>query len=162
MHGGRLDAQSGGPGLGSTFLLRLPRAEATAETRKAQDDAGAFRVLVVDDNRDSADSATAIIRLLGHEAESAYDGAGALAVARRFPADMVLLDLSMPVMDGFQTLAQLRRVPGFEQAFVVAMTGYGGTDDKRRTSDAGFNAHLTKPVELTALNRLLNEARQRA
>jgi len=162
MHGGRLDARSKGPGQGSTFLLRLPRAEATAETRKAQDEAGAFRVLVVDDNRDSADSATAIIRLLGHDAESAYDGANALAVARRFPADMVLLDLSMPVMDGFQTLAQLRRIPGFEQAFVVAMTGYGGTDDKRRTLDAGFNAHLTKPVELTALNRLLNEARQRA
>jgi PAS domain S-box-containing protein len=161
MHGGRLDAQSGGPGQGSTFLLRLPRFEGNQDADGPAGEGG-FRVLVVDDNRDSADSAAAIIRLLGHQAQSVYDGTTALAAARRTACDMVLLDLSMPGLDGFQTLAQLRQVPGFERAFVVAMTGYGGADDKRRTTEAGFDAHLTKPVELNALNRLLNEARERA
>jgi PAS domain S-box-containing protein len=161
MHGGRLDAQSAGPGQGSTFLLRLPRFEGKHDAEGPAGEGG-FRVLVVDDNRDSADSAAAIIRLLGHQAESVYDGTTALVAARRAPCDMVLLDLSMPGLDGFQTLAQLRQVPGFERAFVVAMTGYGGADDKRRTTEAGFDAHLTKPVELNALNRLLNEARERA
>jgi len=160
MHGGRLDAQSAGAGQGSTFLVRLPEAD-MADGHGTAGKLSGFKVLVVDDNRDSADSATAVIRLLGHEAQAAYDGAGALELARRFPADMVMLDLSMPGMDGFQTLARLREVPGREHAFVVAMTGYGGADDKRRTSAAGFDAHLTKPVELNALNSLLNQARQR-
>jgi PAS domain S-box-containing protein len=161
MHGGRLDAESPGPNQGSTFLLRLPLADRGASA--ASDHPGSdFQVLVVDDNRDSADSATAIIRLLGYEAECAYDGEAALAAARRRLPQMVLLDLAMPRMDGYTTLQRLRALPGLQEVFVVAMTGYGSQDDKQRTTAAGFNAHLTKPVELNVLVELVNQARHQA
>jgi PAS domain S-box-containing protein len=161
MHGGRLDAESAGLGQGSTFLLRLPSAD-RADTGGEEDGEPGFSILVVDDNRDSADSASAIIRLLGYRASCAYEGASALASAGRTPPDMVLLDLSMPGMDGYQTLRSLRALPRMDSAFVVAMTGYGSEDDRQRTMAAGFDAHLTKPVELNALVDLINEARQRA
>jgi CheY-like chemotaxis protein len=119
-------------------------------------------VLVVDDNRDSADTTTAILRLLGNEVEAAYSGSGAVEVARHFQPNVVLLDIAMPDMDGFETLKRMRAVPGQEKVFAIAMTGYGTQEDKRRTLEAGFDAHLTKPVELDALVGLLNEARDRA
>ena len=119
-------------------------------------------MLVVDDNRDSADSAVTILRLLGHQAESAYTGQEAVEVLGRYPAEVVLLDLSMPDMDGFETLRRLRALPGRANIFAVAMTGYGTGDDRRRTTQAGFNAHLIKPVELSALTALLREAHRTA
>jgi PAS domain S-box-containing protein len=161
MHGGRLDAESAGLGQGSTFLLRLPSADRLATGGEEEAESG-FNILVVDDNRDSADSATAIIRLLGYRASCAYEGASAMTTAARTRPDMVLLDLSMPGMDGYQTLRSLRALPRMDSAFVVAMTGYGSEDDRQRTTAAGFDAHLTKPVELNALVDLINEARQRA
>jgi PAS domain S-box-containing protein len=162
LHGGRLDAQSPGPGLGSTFTLCLPRVAMKAEGDDGQEapaqPASGRRVLVVDDNRDSADSTITILRLLGHQAECAYNGHEAVEVARRFPADVVLLDLSMPDMDGFQALRLLRAISGRENIFAIAMTGYGSSDDRRRTLEAGFDAHLTKPVELGVLVKLLNDS----
>ena len=159
MHGGAVDARSPGRGLGSTFALRLPVVQVVASEREpegaGQASAG-LRVMVVDDNRDSADSATAILRLLGHDAECAYDGMQALEVASRFRAEVVLLDLAMPGLDGFETLKRLRALPGMEGVFAIAMTGYGSGEDRRRTAGAGFDAHLTKPVELSALIGLLN------
>ncbi len=158
MHGGRLDAESPGPGLGSTFLLRLP----LGPHRPA--DAGApsaFKVLVVDDNRDSADSACAIIQMLGYGAECAYDGPGALAAAARWQPDIVLLDLAMPGLDGYKTLGRLRALPGMDHVHVVAMTGYGSQEDRQRTANAGFDGHLTKPVELDALTGLIDSVRLR-
>jgi PAS domain S-box-containing protein len=164
MHGGSLEASSQGLGRGSTFTLRLP-----VSTTEARDEAvaarggpeGGLRVMVVDDNRDSADSATDILRLLGNEVECVYDGRTALEAAVRFRPDVVMLDLAMPGLDGFETRKLLRAQSGVEKAFMVAMTGYGNEDDKRRTRAAGFDAHLTKPVELDALIGLLNEARER-
>jgi CheY-like chemotaxis protein len=119
-------------------------------------------VLIVDDNRDSADTATAILRLLGNEVECAYSGAAALGIAAHFRPTVVLLDLAMPEMDGFETLKRLRAISGLENVFAIAMTGYGTQEDKQRTVRAGFDAHLTKPVELDALVQLLNQARERA
>jgi PAS domain S-box-containing protein len=163
MHGGRLDAVSPGRGMGSTFTVRLPLVNMTSDGDDGQHtDRGPSlgrRVLVVDDNRDAADSTITILRLLGHQAECAYTGRDALETARRFPAEVVLLDLAMPDMDGFETLKLLRGVPGLENVFAIAMTGYGSGDDRRRTTSAGFNAHLTKPVELGSLIALLNEVR---
>jgi PAS domain S-box-containing protein len=163
MHGGRLDAQSAGRGQGSTFTVRLPAVDMKHDGDDRQEAPSGpptgHRVLVVDDNRDAADSTITILRLLGLQAECAYTGQHALEVARRFTADVVLLDLSMPDMDGFEALRLLRAIPGREHVFAVAMTGYGSGDDRRRTSQAGFNAHLTKPVELSALIGLLNEVR---
>jgi CheY-like chemotaxis protein len=165
MHGGSLHAASAGAGKGSTFFFRMPAApmqpgETPALPRQYQADA--WRVMVVDDNRDSADTTTAILRLLGNQVECAYSGLDALNLAQRFKAHVVLLDLAMPGMDGFAVLRELRKVPGLENVFGIAMTGYGSQDDKRRTQDAGFDAHLIKPVELDALIKLLNDARARA
>jgi PAS domain S-box-containing protein len=163
MHGGRLDATSPGRGMGTTFTVRLPLVNMTSDGDDApQAERGPStgrRVLVVDDNRDAADSTITILRLLGHQAECAYNGREALEAARRFPADVVLLDLAMPDMDGFETLKLLRGLPGLENVYAIAMTGYGSGDDRRRTTSAGFNAHLTKPVELGALIALLNEVK---
>jgi PAS domain S-box-containing protein len=164
MHGGTLEARSPGLGLGSTFSLRLPLVETSASAPAPVEarEMDSRRVLIVDDNRDSADTATAILRLLGNEVECAYSGSAALDIAAHFRPAVVLLDLAMPDIDGFETLRRLRRIPGMEKVFAIAMTGYGTQDDKKRTVEAGFGAHLTKPVELDALVNLLNEAREKA
>jgi PAS domain S-box-containing protein len=164
LHGGTLDAHSRGPGQGSTFALRLPAARAApdeddaAQSRPGRSDAR--RVMVVDDNRDAADSTTEILRLLGHQVECAYTGPAALELARHFTPAIVLLDLAMPGMNGFETLRQMRSQAGTEHVFAIAMTGFGSGDDQRRTLAGGFDAHLTKPADLNALVALLNQATQ--
>ena len=164
MHGGTIAATSPGLGQGSTFTVRLPRsmhAMAADHEQEGDDAAAGLRVVVIDDNRDSADSACDVLRLLGNRVECAYDGKSGVAAAARFKPHMILLDLAMPGMDGYETRRQLRAQPGSTQAFLVAMTGFGNEDDKKRTRDAGFDAHLTKPVELDALMSLLNSVRGR-
>ncbi|MBC5785656.1 PAS domain S-box protein [Ramlibacter sp. USB13] len=165
MHGGSLEAESPGLGQGSTFTVRLPAAtqQAVEEEEANREDAqGGLRVLVIDDNRDSADSATDVLRLLGNQVECAYDGESGIAMAKRLKPHMILLDLAMPGMDGFEARKRLREQGTADSALLVAMTGFGNEEDKRRTRAAGFDAHLTKPVELDALVSLLNEARERA
>jgi CheY-like chemotaxis protein/nitrogen-specific signal transduction histidine kinase len=164
MHGGSLEAASPGLGQGATFTFQLPQHAAATEEEKQplqQEIANALPVLVVDDNRDAADSATDILRLLGNRVERTYSGPEALQLAGGFRPAVVMLDLAMPEMDGFETLSRLRQVPGLEQVFAIAMTGFGNEDDRRRTRAAGFDAHLTKPVELPALVELLDQARTR-
>ena len=164
MHGGSIEAHSAGLGQGSSFTVRLPAASAVeqAEAEEALEAGPAgLRVLVVDDNRDSADSATDVLRLLGNQVESAYDGESGIQLARRFRPHMVLLDLAMPGVDGFEVRRRLLEDGGHEDAFFVAMTGFGNEEDKKRTQAAGFDAHLTKPVELDVLITLLAQARDR-
>jgi PAS domain S-box-containing protein len=164
MHGGSIEATSPGLGQGSTFTVRLPMAaqgDVTEDEETHGDHSGGLRVLVVDDNRDSADSATDVLRLLGNQVECAYDGESGVSVARRLKPHIILLDLAMPGMDGFEARRRLRDAEGGTSPFLVAMTGFGNEEDKRRTRAAGFDAHLTKPVELDALVGLLNEARAR-
>jgi PAS domain S-box-containing protein len=164
MHGGTIEAASPGVGQGSTFTVRLPMATNVAEPQDEDthgEVASGLRVLVIDDNRDSADSATEVLRLLGNKVECAYDGESGIALAGRFRPHMILLDLAMPGMDGYEARRRLRAEPGAETAVLVAMTGFGNEEDKRRTRAAGFDAHLTKPVELDALISLLNNARDR-
>jgi CheY-like chemotaxis protein len=165
MHGGSLDGYSAGRGQGASFSYRLPSS--TAQLQPASDEPGVVteggaRVMVVDDNRDAADSTTAILRLLGYRVECVYDGQSALAMAAELQPQVVMLDLAMPGIDGFETRRLLAQLSGFEGTYTIAMTGYGNEDDKRRTRAAGFDAHLTKPVELESLMKLLNEARDRA
>jgi PAS domain S-box-containing protein len=160
-HGGTLDAQSPGPGLGSTFVLRLPTVAVSPSEVPGPAPAGQARcrrVMVVDDNRDSADTATVILRLLGHQVECAYVAQDALDTARHFLPEVVLLDLAMPGMNGFDTLRRLRAQAGTEAVFAIAMTGFGTADDRRRTEEAGFDAHLTKPMDIKELVALLNES----
>jgi two-component system CheB/CheR fusion protein len=169
MHGGSIEARSPGLGQGSTFVARLALAQdvpppgAPEEEAAESEDTGGLRVLVIDDNRDSADSATDVLRLLGNRVDTAYDGPSSLPVAQRLRPQMVLMDLAMPGMDGYETRQRLLAEAGLQprDTFFVAMTGFGNEDDKRRTRSAGFDAHLTKPVELDALMLLLNEAKVR-
>jgi PAS domain S-box-containing protein len=164
MHGGTIEAASPGLGQGSTFTVRLPLASqvpTVVEERAPEENGGALRVMVIDDNRDSADSACDVLRLLGNRVECAYDGRAGVAMAAHFKPHMILLDLAMPGMDGYETRRQLRALSGAPQPFLVAMTGFGNEDDKKRTREAGFDAHLTKPVELDALMSLLNAVRGR-
>lgn len=160
-HGGTLSASSDGPGFGSTFTVRLPVLE-PAHDELARPAAGAGqapaqRILVVDDNRDSADTMAYLLELDGHEVRAAYGAEHALRTAQDFLPDVVLLDLGMPDGDGFTVIKRLRTLLP-EPLYVAALTGYGAAGDRRSTADAGFQAHLTKPVTAEQLRQVLREA----
>lgn len=161
LHGGSVAAESDGLGKGSAFLVRLPlsRAEATTPDSPATaSDASpgvAKRVLVVDDNEDSAVSLAALLRLDGHLVAMAHDGQTALAAVERFRPEVMLLDLGMPHLDGFEVCRQVRRSPWGRSILLIAQTGWGQERDRRRTREAGFDWHLTKPVDHLELQRLL-------
>jgi CheY-like chemotaxis protein len=112
-------------------------------------------VLIVDDNRDNAETMAVLLRMSGHEAEVAYDGEAALRVAERFRPEMVLLDLGMPTMDGLETCRCMRAASWGKDIFIVALTGLGQREDRRRTKEAGFDEHLLKPLGYSALQTLL-------
>ena len=113
------------------------------------------RVLIVDDNEDAANSLAMILQLSGHETASVYTAADALERATEFRPDVVLLDIGLPGMDGYEVAQKMRELPGLKDIRLVAVTGYGRSDDRRRARDAGFDDHLTKPVEFAVLNRAL-------
>jgi CheY-like chemotaxis protein len=115
----------------------------------------ALRILVVDDNRDSADSLAMLFQLQGHDARVAYHGAEVPDIARWFVPDLAMIDLAMPDVDGFQVLHALRALPQLSHTVLVAMTGFGQQSDRDRTQEAGFDMHLVKPVELSLLEALL-------
>lgn len=163
MHGGTLNAFSPGLGQGSTFTLRLTaekEAPAAPIEPEATDNAGSNVVLVVDDNRDAADTCSEVLRLLGHRVESVYSGADAIKLARSYRANVVLLDIAMPNMDGIETLRRLRAQSGWANVYAVAMTGFGSEKDRAHLLQSGFDAHLTKPADLDALLSVLSAASQ--
>src|SRR5262249_48038208 len=114
------------------------------------------RILVVDDNQDSAESLAKLLRLFGNDVRTAHDGRLALELAGPYCPDVVLLDIGLPGMDGLEVCKRLRRQSREGQPLIVAMTGYGQDEDRRRTQEAGFNAHLVKPLDLDALHELLS------
>ncbi|HEY6829496.1 MAG TPA: PAS domain S-box protein, partial [Gemmatimonadaceae bacterium] len=161
LQGGAMSAASPGPGLGSRFTIDLPlmRVE-TATVAEHSDGAGrvvadAKRVLVVDDNRDAADSLAALIDVLGHEATVFNDGRDALAAAAARLPDVVLLDIGLPGMDGFEVARRIRSSPATQGVRLIACTGYGREDDVRRIEEAGFDGYLIKPVSAAQLEKLL-------
>lgn len=159
MHGGTLNAESEGPGRGSTFTFFLPNAQAAADGAGDEDDIGSgAAILVVDDNRDAANSLAEILRLMGCQVNVAYDGPSALELFRKQAPQAVLLDLGMPDMNGYEVLAALRALNGGEQVTVAALTGYGTDEDKQRALAAGFDEHLTKPLDFAALQTFLQAA----
>ncbi len=113
------------------------------------------RVLVVDDNTDSAESLSLLLQLMGHTVRTAHDGEQALAEAERFRPELILMDIGMPRMDGYEAARRLRQAPWADGTVLVALTGWGQDEDKRRSEDAGFNHHLIKPVDPAALAVLL-------
>ncbi|HVT35483.1 MAG TPA: ATP-binding protein [Nevskiaceae bacterium] len=154
MHGGAVRAHSPGPGKGSTFSVSLPRLQQPRDSAQAAPDHG-LRVLVADDNRDSADSMAMLVSLFGHQPRTVYDGPAAVAAARDFKPDLILLDLAMPGLSGFEVLERVRRDEATRGSVVAAMTGYGGEQDRARTQAAGFDDHLVKPVAAADFARLL-------
>ena len=132
-----------------------PGETARAAGKDAAPELPRRRVLVVDDNQDAADSLALLLRLAGQDVRAAYDGPSALAHSQEFQPELVFLDIGMPGMDGYEVARRLRRHPGLENARLVALTGWGQEDDRRRSKEAGFDHHLVKPVEPTALEGLL-------
>ncbi len=161
MHGGRVEARSEGEGKGTELVVRLPirqppHAPDAANFERALDrPAPPRRVLVVDDNVDAAESLAMLLRVGRHDVRTAQDGATALQVAEAFRPEVVLLDLGLPRMDGFEVARRLREQEGVEKALLVALTGHGQEEDRRRSLEAGFDAHLVKPADPAALQRLL-------
>ena len=170
MHHGRVAAHSRGPGLGSEFTVRLP-VSAEAPTEPTADGPTAVeapaveaipqfprrRILVVNDNRYNANSLGVLLRTLGQDVEMAYDGPAAMELVRRRRPDLVLLDIGLPGMDGYEVARRCRQDEDLRRIMLVAMTGYGKEEDRRRSQEAGFNAHLVKPVNLEDLRVLLTQ-----
>jgi CheY-like chemotaxis protein len=164
MHGGTLTASSAGIGRGAAFTVRLPGAAAaiapaTSGTVMPSAATPGRRILVVDDNADAADSLAQLLRLDGHETVAAHDGAAALVAAERLAPEVALLDIGMPGMDGYALARELRTRAAGRRLMLIAVTGWGQAEDRRRSADAGFDHHLTKPVDPQALAALLADPR---
>ncbi|HTO55201.1 MAG TPA: PAS domain S-box protein [Myxococcota bacterium] len=162
MHGGSVAVESAGWGAGSEFTVRLPLlvgdAESAAETTPPPAIARASsrrRFLVVDDNQDAADSLAVLLRLQGIDAEVAYDGPSALELMKRKRPEVVVLDLGMPGMDGYEVAAEIRADAELRDTVLVALTGWGQPDHRQKTAESGFDRHLVKPVELSELQALV-------
>jgi CheY-like chemotaxis protein len=163
MHGGTIEARSDGPGRGSEFIVRLLASEAAP--RPAAGDAPFFatlkpaagrrRVLVVDDNVDAAEALGLLLGEMGCEVHIAHGGAAAIEAARAHPPQLVLLDISMPGVDGYGVVRRLRQELAFSDVPFIAITGLGRDEDREKARAAGFNEHLVKPVEPEALRQLL-------
>lgn len=165
MHSGSIEAHSDGPGKGSKFVVKLPRADALGTGAEAERANGALcnepelksqRIIAVDDNRDSADSLGMLLKFLGAEVEVAYDGRTALDKVRSLRPTVVLLDLGMPGMDGYEVARRIREEPESKGVTLIALTGWGQEDDRSRAKEAGFDHHLVKPVDIGELQALLN------
>jgi PAS domain S-box-containing protein len=159
-HGGSVEAHSGGVGQGSLFVVRLPVApDQGKEEKPGTDDnqvgSALRRVLVVDDNRDAAASLAMMLSLVGHDTRTAHDGLEALELAEAFRPDVILLDIGLPKLNGYDTCRRIREQPWGTEMFIVAVTGWGQEDARRRSQEAGFDHHLVKPVDFAALEKLL-------
>jgi len=162
MHGGTVEAASDGPGSGSEFIVRLPALaeekqsgdRPSARTSELRSRAGRS-ILLVEDNRDGADSLALLLKLMGHQVSIAYNGTEALELAGTISPHAVLLDIGLPGMSGYDVAQRLRRLPGYESTVLIAMTGYGQEEDKQRSREAGIDHHLIKPLDLATLKGVL-------
>ena len=161
MHGGTVVAHSAGPGKGSEFVVRLPLTLApTATTRTPRGPAGEHhprRILVADDNLDAVDTLAMMLRMMGHEVSVAQDGVEALAAGEEFHPDVALLDIGMPKLNGYEAARRIRSTDWGRNIVLVALTGWGQEEDRRRSQESGFDHHMVKPVELAALEGVLNQ-----
>lgn len=171
LHGGEVAARSQGPGQGSEISLRLPLAAAASFEALEADalaepavgpEAGARKILVVEDNPDAGATLCEFLELSGHQVELAESGAAGVRAARAFHPEFVICDIGLPGMNGFEVAAELRRDPATSSARLIAVTGYGGEEDRRRSKEAGFDLHLTKPVDPAQLKALLLERKPMA
>lgn len=163
-HHGSVSAHSEGPGRGSEFIVRLPKAPvADVDGASASDPApdseepgtGGLRILVVDDNEDGAEMLAMVLESRGHVTQVAHDAPSALRLAEHFAPQVAFLDIGLPVMDGYELAGRMRQIPGLERVRLIALTGYGQESDRRKSSAAGFDHHLVKPVDLEALDAVV-------
>ena len=161
LHGGNIEARSDGPGLGSEFIVRLPVAPSEAEQGKAFEHASRGvvppprRILIVDDDPAVADGLAMLLESMGQQVHVAHDGAAAVEVASQFDPALVFIDLSMPLMDGYETARRMRTLPGAQNRRLIALTGYGLASVETRVQEAGFDDYLAKPAEPVDLERIL-------
>jgi PAS domain S-box-containing protein len=161
MHGGTVEAHSEGHGMGSEFVVRLPIVLSVAQERQEGGDeqqappTARRRVLVVDDNVDAASSLAMVLKLMGNEVRTAHDGLEGVAAAREFRPDVILMDIGMPGLNGYEACRRIRQEPWGKGVVLVALTGWGQEEDKRQAREAGFDRHMVKPVEPAALGKLL-------
>ncbi len=163
MHDGTVDARSEGSGRGSEFVVRLPLREAAPMPATRHGDErtkpnGGRRVLVVDDNADAAEALSLLLQLKGHETQIARDGAEAFAAAGEFRPDIALLDIGLPVMSGLEVAKRIREQPWGKAMTLVALTGWGQEEDRRKSAESGFDHHLVKPIDVPTLVRILDAA----
>ena len=165
LHGGNIEVFSDGPGRGSEFVVTLPchppGSAPLSETLAAAEATGtviARKILVADDNQDAANTLAMLLRIAGHDVCTAYGGQAALALASTFQPEFALLDIGMPDLNGYEVAKQLRRTSWGKAARLIALTGWGQEDDKRRAHAAGFDHHLTKPLDPHQLDRLLSDS----
>lgn len=163
MHDGGVEARSEGPGKGSEFIVSLPLAEPQA-TQSSQnsdatdgmsDESTGYRILVVDDNRDAANSLARILKLKGNNTRTAYNGREAITVAEQFRPEVMLLDIGMPELNGYDTARHIRKQPWGHNILIVALTGWGQEEDRQQSQAAGFDFHLVKPIDPAAIDKLL-------
>ncbi|CAL8473601.1 ATP-binding protein [Caballeronia sp. S22] len=169
LHGGHIEGKSDGAGQGSTFTVSIPLIDQAADTPLPSSSRqlpapklSALKILVVDDNEESAESMALLLGVDGHEVKTAYSAFDAVDAASALRPDLILLDLSMPSMSGYEAIRLLRNAVKNDDLMVVAVTGFGLEDDRQRTSAAGFDAHMTKPVAAGALDDVVTLARVRA
>jgi signal transduction histidine kinase len=162
LHGGSVKAASTGAGQGSEFTVQLPLPEESelraAPVKNAPQDGRVIpvrRVLVADDNRDAAESLALLLQLRGHQVQTVFDGQAAVAIAERGEIDVALLDIAMPLMNGYEVAKRIREMPNGKGLVLIALTGWGQTEARTRTREAGFDHHLTKPVDFAQLEDLL-------
>lgn len=166
MHGGAIEARSEGVGKGAEFIVRLPIVDDRRElpvpmNADAPRAASQLRILVVDDNRDGADSLSQMLAALGNETQTAYDGEEALFAAAAFRPDAILLDIGLPKLNGYEVCRRIREMPFGKSIIIIAQTGWGQDDDRERTKQAGFDHHMVKPVSLMDVEKAVSVLRQR-
>jgi two-component system, chemotaxis family, CheB/CheR fusion protein len=163
MHGGTVEAYSDGLGRGTEFIVRLPLLSAVAAPAPLPAAAKPTRtprrrVLIVDDNEDGAESLAMLLEFDGHETHQAHDGISAIDAAERLRPDVVLLDIGLPRLNGYEVCSRLRQTPWGKRLTIVALTGWGQEEDRDRSTDSGFDAHLVKPVDHDQLLQLIASA----
>ena len=163
LHGGSIEARSDGAGRGSEFLVRLPLATTEPPPPSATEGPGArdarARILVVDDNVDAADSLGRLLALDGYDVRIANGGMEALREAESFRPEVILLDIGLPMMNGYDVARRLRKEPWGAEIRLVALTGWGQDEDRRRSKEAGFDEHVVKPIDPASLRVLLRRVR---